>query len=185
MRWTKVLWAALLLLGGFVSPASAGWLQDGINWVAWPSGGSGGMNCFGNCGAGCSDQIIFGLDAPCGGPPQYWSLSYVAGPNVVATGAADYCVDYGGGEGAWFTESWETYNAIGHWTYHGWVTVGCILHDAACRSRGLTNFWQLLLCPGELFACGSEAWADEWSYDQWMVGTKRTSNDFLGWGSCN
>jgi hypothetical protein len=185
MRWTKVLLPALLLLGGFVSPASAGWVQDGINWVAWPSGDSGGIDCFGNCGAGCSDQIIFGFDAPCGGPQQYWSLSYVAGPNVVATGAADYCVDYGGGEGPWFTETWETYNAIGHWTYHGWVTVGCILHDAACRSRGLTNFWQLLLCPGELFGCGSEAWGDEWSYDQWMVGVKRTSNDYLGWGSCN
>ena len=50
----------------------------------------------------------------------------------------------------------------------------CILHDAECRSHGLTNFWQLLGCAA-FYGCGSAGWGEEWSYDQWMVGTRQTS----------
>lgn len=173
MRALRVVPLAIVL-GLFVtaSSASAGWVQDGINWQAWPSGASGGIDCFGNCGAGCSNKAN-----PCGGPKQYWSLSYVAGPNVVGQGIADYCVDYGDGVGAWYTETWNVYNAIGRWTYHGWVKPGCLTHDVYC------NQWKIGCVV--FFGCGDPGWTDTWSYDQWMVGTKHTSNTFVEWAPCN
>ncbi len=178
-----VVLTCVLAGGAWDSTASAGWLQDGIDWRAWPSGDSGGMDCFGNCGSGCTDRVIFGFGAPCDGPPQYWSLAFVAGPDLVASGTAESCIDYGDGNGAWVSETWETYHAIGVWTYHGWVTLGCILHDAQCRSRSPADFWQLLGCV-TFSGCGDPQWEDSWSYQQWMVGVRQTDRTFLAWSPC-
>jgi hypothetical protein len=66
-RW--ICLAALLTMGVTGSSTTLlGWTQDGIEWLAHPVGSSAG-DCFGNCGAGCSDTWNI-----CGGPTQYWDL---------------------------------------------------------------------------------------------------------------
>ncbi len=45
--------------------------QDGIDWNTTPNSHAIPGECFGNCGGGCSDAWN-----PCGGPTQYWELTY-------------------------------------------------------------------------------------------------------------
>jgi hypothetical protein len=147
---TLLLLAALFT--GAASSASAGWVQSGIDWQAWPSARSAG-DCFGNCGAGCSTSANV-----CGGPAQYWNLTFNAGPDWFQSGwEATPCV-----ENQYYVRQWDEYHAIGLWSYHGWVMPGCISHDLYC------NQW-LIGCL-LFFGCGSPGWTDTWSYQQWMRG---------------
>jgi hypothetical protein len=140
------------LFSGVASATSAGWVQQGIDWQASPSSGAAG-NCFGNCGAGCSSKIN-----PCGGPRQYWDLTFTAGPDRFQSGwEASPCM-----ENQYYIRTWEEYHAIGRWTYHGWVTPGSITHDHYC------NDWKIGCVL--FFGCGSPGWTDTWSYEQWMRG---------------
>lgn len=161
---------ALFAFFGIVPTASAQWYQDGIKWYTRPDGNAAG-NCFGNCGAGCSSK-----PNPCGGPRQYWSLAVVVGPNMTASGETEECVPEGDSLPRIYRVSWAEYEAIGRFTYHGYVTAGCILHDSACRSGG----WAWWYCPLFL-GCGSPSYTKEWSYDTWMWGLKEY-RDAIGWG---
>jgi len=161
----------VFLLGGMVPSASAGWYQDGIEWAHWPTGSQGGINCFGNCGAGCSSSVN-----PCGGPQQHWTLEIIAGPDAIGTAYDVHCYQTSYQWGPRWKEHWTTYQAIGRWTYHGWVTPGCISHDATC------NQWQIGCIV--FFGCGSPGWTDEWSYDAWMTGNVYWIEE-LPDGQCN
>jgi hypothetical protein len=140
------------LFSGIAASATAGWVQNGIDWRAWPSAGPAG-DCFGNCGADCSSNLN-----PCGGPRQYWDLAFTAGPDRVQSGMeASPCV-----ENQYFIRKWDEFHAIGRWSYHGWVKPGCITHDLYC------NDW-IIGCV-LFFGCGSPGWTDTWSYQEWMRG---------------
>jgi hypothetical protein len=127
-------------------------VQNGIDWRAWPSSSPAG-NCFGNCGAGCSSNVN-----PCGGPRQYWDLTFTSGPHRFQSGwEASPCV-----ENQYYIRPWDEYHAIGTWSYHGWVKPGCITHDFYC------NDWKIGCVL--FFGCGSPGWTDTWSYMEWMRG---------------
>lgn len=142
--------------------------NDGINWSSVPNGSAAG-NCYGNCGAGCSDNVN-----PCGGPTQYWELTYASGPQYgpiyswQCVGTSFYRITHMG------------HTAIGRWTYHGYVKPGCWLHDGTCPEL---TFLGCLWFAG----CGSPGWADEWSYDQLMYAFDyEVGWDYLGeHPSCN
>jgi hypothetical protein len=157
---------AVLFVCGLPSPLSAQWTQGGINWRAWPSGSSVG-DCFGNCGAGCSDSPNGG----CSGSKQYWQLTLVSGPAYVGSGQDYECdSEYGN----MWTRRWDEYHATGRWSYHGWVMPGCITHDLTCN-----QFYVGCLL---FFGCGGPGWNHTWSYNQWMRGYA-----YHGWeyfGSC-
>ena len=104
------------------------------------------------------------------GPREYWELTIIAGPDLNASG-----VDYDCQDGGWYERTWERYQAIGTWTYHGWVAPLCIAHDITCS-------WWLLGC---LWAapCGSPQYQDWWSYNEWMQGYTFGSWSYIG-GTC-
>jgi hypothetical protein len=120
--------------------------NDGINWYTSPQGWR-VDDCPGNCGAGCSDNVN-----PCGGPLQYWELSYVSGPNY-GPFSIFYCSD-----GERLKETYMGHTALGRWTYYGHVAPGCISHDSVCPE------WTFFGCI-LFFGCGSPEWSDTWSYD--------------------
>ena len=157
---------AVLLVCGMASPASAGWLQGGIEWRAWPSGSNVG-DCFGNCGAGCTSDYNI-----CGGPQQYWDLTFISGPTYTGLSGWDYECD--SEYGNMWTRPWNQYQATGTWTYHGWVAPGCVVHDGRCN--------QFLVGCLLFFGCGGPGWNNTWSYSESMIGYA-----FGGWeyfGSC-
>jgi hypothetical protein len=144
----------LFLIGLFIgvaSSASAGWVQDGIDWKAWPKSSSVG-DCFGNCGAACSDRVN-----PCGGPRQYWDLVLTGGPVKTQTGwEATSCE-----AGEYYVRPYTEYHAMGRWTYHGWVKPFCIAHDATCNQLIVGCLWAA--------PCGI-GHTKTWSYQEWMRG---------------
>lgn len=142
----------LALALGAWSPTASAWWASGINWWVWPNGGNVG-DCFGNCGAGCTSNFN-----PCSGPPQYWDLTVIAGPGLVASGYEQLCEE----GGHLYERNWERYEAIGTWTYHGWVAPLCITHDMTCD-------WWLLGCLWSA-PCGHPQYEDSWSYNEWMQG---------------
>ena len=147
----RLLAVFLALAIGASSARVSAWWASGIDWWAGPNGTNVG-DCVGNCGAGCSSNFNV-----CSGPPQYWELTIIAGPDLNASG-----IDYDCQDGGWYERTWERYQAIGTWTYHGWVAPLCIAHDITCS-------WWLLGC---LWAapCGSPQYEDSWSYNEWMQG---------------
>lgn len=160
-RALRILFISVVV-ATWASTAEAQWWQNGIAWNAWPSGSSVG-DCFGNCGAGCSGNVN-----PCGGPPRYWELQFLAGPHRVEDSYYEACNEIG--------ELWgythEMYQAIGRWTFHGHVMTGCISHDATC------NQW--ILGCALYFGCGSVVGSDTWSYDEWMQGSVFVSANQVG-----
>ncbi len=155
------------LLLGFV-PAAAAQIHypiDEFVWYSAPDWGAVG-DCFGNCGAGCSDEWN-----PCGGRYQHWALDIISEPQPV------------GGDW-WATECWsdtlmlvhlEPHQAWGRWTYYGHAASGCLVHDALCP-----EFLGPIGCAWWL-GCGSE-WDEEWSYEELVEGDKRA--DVQPNGSC-
>jgi len=159
----KIIAALVALLLAFAPiPASAGWVQAGIDWQAWPSESGVPDHCFCNCGAGCSSSVN-----PCGGPPQYWDLQFVAGPDFFQSGVEQMCSG-----SSLLQRTWNEYHAIGQWTYHGWVKPGCISHDLYC------NPW-LVGCV-LFFGCGDPGWTSTWSYNEWMRGYTTSSWEYIG-----
>jgi len=159
-RFAVALVMAIGVASWQATPA-ASWIQGGITWYANPSG-SNVNDCFGNCGAGCSDNVN-----PCGGPSQYWDLTYVAGPDQVGTSYDYFCVD-----GTLWEYDYADFQAIGTWTYHGYVTNGCISHDGWC------NQW-LIGCVA-FFGCDNPGWNGTWSYNEWMQGRQVTQVTEIG-----
>lgn len=110
--------------------------------------------CFGNCGAGCSDAWNPG----CGGN-QYWELQILTEPQPTGSRMGDficfagYCYYY----------EFERMQAIGRWTYHGYFAWGCMTHDSTCPEFlwGLGCLW--------FGGCGS-GWNQDWSYDAVVLG---------------
>jgi hypothetical protein len=104
-------------------------------------------SCFGNCGAGCTDAWN-----PCGGPQQYWALTYLTAPTY---GPFKYRICLA--KRIYRAES-MTYRARGRWSYHGYTAPGCVNHDNICPE------WTLFGCV--LFAgCGSPKGPRTWYYD--------------------
>jgi hypothetical protein len=120
--------------------------SDGIEWNTSPGWDTVG-NCRGNCGAGCSDHYN-----PCGGPTQYWQLTYLQAP-VYGTWETYRCQ----GPDLWY-DVWIGYKATGRWTYHGWAAPGCVTHDQTCPE------WSFLGCLWWA-GCGSPTWGATWYYD--------------------
>lgn len=134
---------------------------DGIPWDG-PVGAFAG-DCFGNCGAGCSDT-----NNPCGGPTQYWELTYLVQPSY-ETMTGGFCVGYDE-----YRAVYKGYRALGRWTYHGWSAPGCITHDGVCPEW--TWFGCLLF-----FGCGQPRWERQWSYDVQLVHiTETLSHEIVG-----
>jgi hypothetical protein len=155
---------ALLFVVSLPGTASAQWLQDGIQWRTWPNASRAG-DCFGNCGAGCSDSPNGG----CSGGQQYWELSFPSGPNYVQSGR-DYECD--SSYGNMWTRTWDQYTATGTWTYHGWVMPGCITHDVTCN--------QFLVGCLAFLGCGSPGWNYTWSYSDSITGYAYGGWDYFG-----
>jgi hypothetical protein len=141
----------LALAVGAWSPNASAWWANGIDWMASPHGGNVG-DCFGNCGAGCSNTWNV-----CGGPPQYWDLTLIAGPDLVASSVDTMCEDR-----HLLERTVERYQAVGTWTYHGWVAPLCVTHDVTCS-------WWMLGCLW-VAPCGEPQGEQSWSYDEYMQG---------------
>jgi hypothetical protein len=157
----------------FATSASAQWRQNGIDWAATPHGSQTNPDpdCLGNCGAGCSNNIN-----PCGGPPQYWELTFIAGPDYVGSRRWQECVDREVQPGSppvghWITYREDEYQAIGRWLYHGWYGTGCRAHDELCSNPVDPEcaMWT---------GCG-ETYAQTWWYDEWMRGFTRTEEEVI------
>jgi hypothetical protein len=124
------------------------WSQNTPNPDAPPLG-----DCFGNCGAGCSDH----LNPSCGPDNQHWTLQILDAPSSPVY--FQYC-DGGGAEpGNLVHYHVDGYSAPVRWTYHGWQTISCGIHDAMCPE------WTFLACL-VYFGCGS-GWEATWSYDSY------------------
>jgi hypothetical protein len=139
------------------------WFQNGIYWAAGPDG-SQVNDCPGNCGAGCGS-----FANPCGGRAQYWELEVVVGPNQIA-GPQTWVGCEGSSE--LFLETFNTYEAIGRWTYHGHAATGCEAHDAICGPETIP------LCV--FFAGCGEEYDWDWSYEQYMIGHELLAFTYLG-----
>jgi len=151
-RQTRLVLAALLLF--CVGDVASAWNQDGLFGLPDPSGSNVVGECFGNCGAGCSSAWN-----PCGGRNQYWDLQWEAGPNVIESTVWFVCI-------APFELGYipvDTYEAIGLWTYHGYYTNGCAMHDAVCQG------WWDFDCIN-FHGCGSYSEDRDWTYEQYMHG---------------
>jgi hypothetical protein len=83
-----------------------------------------GDECFGNCGAGCSDGWN-----PCGGRTQYWDFTLLSSPEYQGPGV-DFLECIAGREITWHQ---QLYSAVASATYHGTIAPGCIVHDTYCR----------------------------------------------------
>lgn len=167
MTCLRTLVCAGCLLLGPATTASAqmlGYPQGAFIWYSWPNWSAVG-DCFGNCGAGCSDD-----SNPCGGRQQYWQLDIISEPQP--TGYEWWNVE------CWWSDTlylvhYSEHSAWGRWTYYGYVTIGCIIHDGNCP-----EFLWGLGCA--LWAgCGS-GWDEQWSYDEFMGGSRRLDAEPIG-----
>lgn len=181
MLWKKLVLtvaslACLLMLAAADASAQSyySWRQDGYTWTPGPNGKEVG-SCFGNCGAGCSDRN----DGNCI-PDQYndrmrWELDYLIEPYESRSGEYNECVYEGDSIPRVYQVSWVEYEALGRYTYYGYVKPGCVTHDRYCGpSSGYVG------CA--LFAgCGSPGWFETWSYEKWLRAyTER--REAIGWG---
>lgn len=150
------------------------WYQDGFTWRPGPNGKEAG-SCFGNCGAGCNDKN----DGNCI-PDQYndqmrWELEYLIPPYEKASGETEECVPEGDSLPRLHRVTWVEYEALGRYTYYGYVKPGCITHDLYCGPS--SGFLGCML----FFGCGSPGWFDTWSYDKWLYSVEEQRQP-IGWG---
>ena len=110
--------------------------------------------CFGNCGAGCSDSWNPG----CGGN-QYWELQVLSEPQPTGYKKAEVLC----WSGSCYYYEYMRVQAIGRWTYHGYFSWGCMTHDSTCPEFlwGVGCLW--------FGGCGS-GWNQDWSYDSVVLG---------------
>jgi hypothetical protein len=109
--------------------------------------------CFGNCGAGCSDAWNPG----CGGS-QYWELQLLSEPQLTGYRGADVLC----GGGTCYYYEFERVQAMGRWTYHGYFALGCMAHDSTCPEFFVVGcLWWV--------SCGT-GWNQDWSYETPVFG---------------
>lgn len=127
-----------------------------IQWNTLPQGHHPDLReCEGNCGAGCSDRN----NPNCSGRPQSWAFETVTEPQYLGTsGPGLMCM--GDRLVEW---DYESYAAVGRWTYHGSASVACQVHDFMC---GAGSLW--IGCIAWL-GC-SDSWDQDWSYDEYVHG---------------
>jgi hypothetical protein len=133
-----------------------------------------GEDCFGNCGAGCSD-----FPNPCFGPEQYWIQEMLDEPQFLG-------VDYGVirecdvTTGTVYLQNAFRYIAPMRETYHGFRTAGCQLHDNTCGTG-----WGILGCPwSPLFSCTLGREERDWTYEIWEPGAWYEPGDVIE-GGCD
>jgi hypothetical protein len=156
----RVVGCALLFALASVLPASADYIVRPWNTDADWSSESPNRNapelqeCFGNCGAGCSDAWNPG----CGGS-QYWELQILSDLQPTGYRKGDFMC-YGG---TCYYYEYMRVQAMGRWTYHGYFSWGCLMHDSTCPEFlwGLGCLW--------FGGCGS-GWNQDWSYDTVVLG---------------
>jgi hypothetical protein len=179
------------------------WPNDGIPWSsrtsnlasADPVGG-----CFGNCGAGCSMVVHpFGDLALCGTPPQYWELTYSGLSSWTSFDCR--CVDNDSTHLCGETTHYSSPSAT--WTYYGWHSSSCQVHDWTCRTSWQwaaatlvshaifgwlgAPWWTYLFavptnCVGTSFwgAGGSSNYCPDAGPAQWSYGTSIYTDTFEG-----
>jgi hypothetical protein len=157
----------VVLACGMASSAATEWQQAGITWYGGPDG-SHVDDCAGNCGAGCSDHAN-----PCGGPDQYWDLQFLDGPTYTGTETEQECRQTGKEVFAIYDITKDYYQAMGRWTYHGWVMPGCQSHDSICG-------WETFPLCAWWTGCGDYGWEDTWSYDEHLAGYVITREHYVG-----
>jgi cell wall-associated protease len=142
---------------------------DGYYWESYPDVHASDLGeCFGNCGAGCSNAFN-----PCGGRTQWWELQILDEP--VPTGSFwQDVLCYGD---FYYLYEFERYAAAGRWIYHGHAASGCAAHDASCPE---TIWIGCLIFTG----CGTE-WDQDWSYEDMVLGSKLLNIQEMGPGTCN
>jgi hypothetical protein len=115
----------------------------GLWWTNPPPDGTIDGNCFGNCGAACSPY----LNISCGGPTQYWSVQVLSQPQYQGPTSDNQCVlaipDTN--IGYLVVNYYDVYSADVVWTYHGFVTEGCIQHDLSCGGGFDPGCWWMPL----------------------------------------
>jgi hypothetical protein len=114
--------------------------------------------CYGHCGAGCTNN--FG-GCTWGG----WSHVYDGAPNLVGQVPLNcYCQ---GGNQQEICDLYEVYATNAWHTFTGEVAVGCIVHDACCRTVW-GGCWDPICYAPMLEAladsCGPFTWGDSWTY---------------------
>ena len=140
--WVTACGTALLLQVApaiDVSAQSIRYPNDGYDWSSRPDGRY-VLDCFGNCGAGCSE-----FPNPCGGSSQYWELEIISPVSFVRAFEENRCEHEAGGvgdvEGELHARPVQPYRARGRWTYNGLVADLCRQHDTHCR--GIWDIWLL------------------------------------------
>jgi hypothetical protein len=163
-----VVLVAVAFLGATASAWYVVYPTDGTYWYNNPNDAAVG-DCYGNCGAGCSDAVN-----PCGGRTQYWELALTSSPSEIGgTEWTEQVCDESAHELYTFTRA--LFTATGHWTYHGTWGSGCQDHDA--------------LCPEYLWGIGCAFFGGcgwtydrDWSYDDALIGRRNVG--FSDNGSC-
>jgi hypothetical protein len=138
-----------------------------MRWESYPNVDAPGLNsCFGNCGAGCSSRLN-----PCGGRTQWWELQILTEPQIIGNSSWQDVLCYGE-PNACYLYTFERYQAMGRWIYHGFAAAGCQIHDTHCNEFlwGAT----CLIFGG----CGTK-WNEDWQYDDVVVGSKIVSIEEL------
>jgi hypothetical protein len=151
------------------TPTSAGIIKYGFTWLA-PTYYDISTDCFGNCGAGCSDAMN-----PCGGPEQRWELTLKTEPVLIQTLVEQTVCN----AGVYYVRPYEEVQAIGTWTYHGFVKWACKEHDRVCAPEdGLWGALKCVLWIGCLDPLGWYGHTQAWEADaQIMRGFRYTG----GW----
>jgi hypothetical protein len=130
---------------------------SGIIWSANVPSSAAVNQCWGNCGAGCSNN-----PNPCGGP-SYWSNDWLSTPQYVDDNfPISYCLG-----SAVITDIYHRYSVTGRWTYHGRSSDGCRLHDNICRAfgdnpLGFIGCVLAVVVPGSSYCSGARD--ENWSY---------------------
>ena len=156
----KVLAGVILGLIATAATASANYVvyprNTNVDWThEYPNQNAPALGqCFGNCGAGCSDAWNPG----CGGS-QYWELQILSEPQQTGYRRAEVLC-FGG---SCYYYEWVRVQSMGRWTYHGYFALGCVTHDSTCPEFlwGLGCLW--------FGGCGS-GWNRDWSYDAVVFG---------------
>jgi hypothetical protein len=171
-----LLAAVMVALGSSAAGAQSFgyWYQDGYRWTPGPNGRDVG-SCFGNCGAGCSDRNDGNCIPDQYNPQMRWELDYLDGPYETASGEYEECVPEGDSLPRIHRVRWSEHQALGRYTYYGYVTPGCITHDRYCGPSSL-----YIGCAAFL-GCGSPGWFDSWSYEKWLHAYTE-DRDSVGWG---
>jgi hypothetical protein len=138
-------------------------------WESWPNPHAPELGeCFGNCGAGCSN-----VSNPCGGRTQWWELQILTELELIEDSRYQDVWCYGETR---YLYDFDRYRAMGRWIYHGHAAIGCVTHDAMCPEA---TWLGCLAFAG----CGT-GWDQDWSYEDVVIASKAVHIEELGPGTC-